>query len=241
MICVTLSCGKTSAMTWDSSIPTARATCRAASGLSPVSSHGSSPKRLSSAMACAEDSFGVSATVSTARGTSATLSSTGVAPVARAWVNAWARTSGSSLTSAGRPTRTRLPSTVPTTPRPAWFSKSVTGGSSCVPAPRTIALATAAARRKASCWEMVSSAVTTPAKVITPVVTVPVLSMTMVSTFFVDSRISGPLMSRPSWAPRPVPTSSAVGVASPSAHGQAMINTATAAVKAGARPSSLKK
>ncbi|GAA3303812.1 hypothetical protein GCM10020295_53350 [Streptomyces cinereospinus] len=36
----------------------------------------------------------------------------------------------------------------------------------------------------------------------------------------------------PSWAPRPVPTISAVGVARPSAHGQAMIRTATAAVKA---------
>ena len=36
----------------------------------------------------------------------------------------------------------------------------------------------------------------------------------------------------PSWAPRPVPTMSAVGVARPSAHGQAMISTATAAEKA---------
>src|SRR5215216_5119716 len=39
-------------------------------------------------------------------------------------------------------------------------------------------------------------------------------------------------MSRPSWAPRPVPTSSAVGVARPRAHGQAMMRTATAAVNA---------
>ena len=44
----------------------------------------------------------------------------------------------------------------------------------------------------------------------------------------------GPLMSTPSCAPRPVPTSSAVGVARPSAQGQAMISTATAA--ANARP-----
>ena len=48
----------------------------------------------------------------------------------------------------------------------------------------------------------------------------------------VDSSTSGPLISRPSCAPRPVPTISAVGVASPSAHGQAMISTATAAVNA---------
>ena len=63
-------------------------------------------------------------------------------------------------------------------------------------------------------------------------VTVPVLSRTTVSTRRVDSRTSGPLMRMPSWAPRPVPTMSAVGVARPSAHGQAMIRTATAAVNA---------
>ena len=47
----------------------------------------------------------------------------------------------------------------------------------------------------------------------------------------------------PSCAPRPVPTSSAVGVASPSAHGQAMISTATAVVIANAAlaPSSSQK
>ncbi len=52
------------------------------------------------------------------------------------------------------------------------------------------------------------------------------------STRRVDSSTSGPLISSPSWAPRPVPTSSATGVARPSAHGQAMISTATAAVNA---------
>ena len=39
-------------------------------------------------------------------------------------------------------------------------------------------------------------------------------------------------MMMPSWAPRPVPTMIAVGVARPRAHGQAMISTATAAVNA---------
>ena len=65
----------------------------------------------------------------------------------------------------------------------------------------------------------------TSTSVIAPVVTVPVLSSTIVSTRRVDSSTSGPLISSPSWAPRPVPTSSAVGVARPSAHGQAMIST----------------
>ncbi len=52
----------------------------------------------------------------------------------------------------------------------------------------------------------------------------------------VDSKISGPLITMPSWAPRPVPTSSAVGVASPSAHGQATMSTATAALNATSPP-----
>ncbi len=69
-----------------------------------------------------------------------------------------------------------------------------------------------------------------------PVVTVPVLSSTIVSTRRVDSSTSGPLIRMPSCAPRPVPTSNAVGVARPSAHGQAMIRTATAAVNASPAP-----
>ena len=72
----------------------------------------------------------------------------------------------------------------------------------------------------------------TSTSAIWPVVTVPVLSSTIVSTARVDSSTSGPLIRMPIWAPRPVPTSSAVGVARPSAHGQAMISTATAAVNA---------
>ena len=74
----------------------------------------------------------------------------------------------------------------------------------------------------------------TSTRLIFPVVTVPVLSSTTVSTSRVDSSTSGPLISRPSCAPRPVPTIRAVGVARPSAHGQAMIRTATAAVNADA-------
>ena len=79
-------------------------------------------------------------------------------------------------------------------------------------------------------------AATTSTSVIRPVVTVPVLSSTTVSTRRVDSSTSGPWIRMPSWAPRPVPTISAVGVARPSAHGQAMISTATAAVNAVAGP-----
>ena len=67
-------------------------------------------------------------------------------------------------------------------------------------------------------------------------VTVPVLSSTTVSTARVDSSTSGPLIRMPSCAPRPVPTSIAVGVARPIAHGQATISTATAAVNAAPAP-----
>ncbi len=67
-----------------------------------------------------------------------------------------------------------------------------------------------------------------------PVVTVPVLSTITVSTRRVSSSTSGPVIRMPSCAPRPVPTISAVGVASPSAQGHAMISTATAAVNAAA-------
>ena len=73
---------------------------------------------------------------------------------------------------------------------------------------------------------------TTSVTAIRPVVTVPVLSSTTVSTRRVVSSTSGPRMSMPSCAPRPLPTSRAVGVASPSAHGQAMMSTATAAENA---------
>ena len=79
-------------------------------------------------------------------------------------------------------------------------------------------------------------ATTTDTTAIWPVVTVPVLSSTIVSTARVDSSTSGPRIRMPSWAPRPVPTSRAVGVARPRAHGQAMMRTATAAVNAAGAP-----
>ena len=95
------------------------------------------------------------------------------------------------------------------------------------------AASTAPTRRSASA-RSTPGAGTTSISAMRPVVTVPVLSSTTVSTARVDSRISGPLIRMPSCAPRPVPTRSAVGVARPSAQGQAMMRTATAAVKAAA-------
>ena len=65
-----------------------------------------------------------------------------------------------------------------------------------------------------------------------PSVNVPVLSTTSVSTRARSSSASAFLISTPACAPRPVPTMIAIGVASPSAHGQAMISTATALTSA---------
>ena len=121
------------------------------------------------------------------------------------------------------------------------FRNSVTGGSD--PTSRSAAVATACA---IGCSEAASTAPAslrtsareapfsseTSASSMRPAVTVPVLSRTTVVIRRVRSRISGPLMRIPSCAPRPVPTMRAVGVASPSAQGHAMMRTATAAEKA---------
>ena len=61
-----------------------------------------------------------------------------------------------------------------------------------------------------------------------PAVIVPVLSKTIVRIFSETSSALPLLMRIPFSAPRPIPTMTAVGVASPMAQGQAMIKTATA-------------
>ena len=63
-----------------------------------------------------------------------------------------------------------------------------------------------------------------------PSVSVPVLSMTSVSTFSMRSSASAFFTRTPACAPRPTPTMIDIGVARPSAQGQAMISTETAAI-----------
>ena len=60
-----------------------------------------------------------------------------------------------------------------------------------------------------------------------PSVMVPVLSNTMESIFRATSRQAASFIRMPCSAPLPMPTISAVGVANPSAHGQAIIRTVT--------------
>ena len=68
-----------------------------------------------------------------------------------------------------------------------------------------------------------------------PSVSVPVLSITRLSTFESTCNASAFLISTPAVAPLPVATITDMGVASPSAHGQAMIKTATALTRAWGR------
>ena len=136
------------------------------------------------------------------------------------------------------------PSTFASAPRPGSVRASTAAGSgpaarACSAMARDTGWSLAAAAAPASCSSRaaeMSPVATTSATRMWPVVTVPVLSSTIVVTRRVCSSTSGPLISTPSWAPRPVPTSSAVGVARPSAHGQATTSTATAAPKASAAP-----
>ena len=240
----TLPDGRTPAITFP--IPTEAATALAVCSLSPVRSTGSTPSLTRPSIASALESLTVSETESTATGLPSTLSATAVLPCSCEASNSSASRSGRAHPErSGFPTRTSRPSTVPLTPAPSRFRNSDTSGSF-----PTSSRAPSAIARAIGCSDAASappaslrarsrpnpSATSTEASLIWPVVSVPVLSISAVSTCRVDSRTSGPLISRPSWAPRPVPTRSASGVARPSAQGQAMISTETAALTANGPP-----
>ncbi len=140
----------------------------------------------------------------------------------------------------GRPTRTLCPSTTASIPSPAWLRNSLTAASSpaafAIACARGCSEADSALPASRSNSSRVASNGTASTSRIRPSVTVPVLSSTIVVIRRVCSSTSGPLIRIPIWAPRPVPTISAVGVASPIAQGQAMIRTATAAANAADAP-----
>ncbi len=229
-------------------MPTSSATARAVLSLSPLTRIGSMPIRRNSAMAALLVGRTESETATAPRHSPPQTTATTVAPR-----DSHCETKSSSqgapssvrpeleVIQPGRPTWTRCPSTRPLTPSPRSLRKSSTGGTSS----SVLAFADTAMARATGCSlafstapaiTMSSSSVTpcaaTSAIFIRPLVIVPVLSRTIVSIRRVRSRISGPRMRMPICAPRPVPTSSAVGVANPRAQGQAMISTATAAAKA---------
>ena len=135
-----------------------------------------------------------------------------------------------------RPPRAR-PSTVAVTPWPDRGLEVLDGADRSMPrsrACRTIAspsgcserdsaAAASASRRSASAVQRARR----PSPPARPASACPVLSSTTVSSLRAVSSASAPRTRMPISAPRPVPTMIAVGVASPSAQGQAMISTAT--------------
>jgi len=137
-----------------------------------------------------------------------------------------------------RPAATIRPSTMPCTPCPAsaWNdSTAASGPLAALVMARPMGCSEPCSSAPATCTSSVSSvpaAGWVAVTVMVPAVMVPVLSSTTVSMRRVCSSTCGPRMRMPSCAPRPVPTSSAVGVASPSAQGHAMISVVTAAVNA---------
>ena len=188
-----------------------------------------------SAIPISPASFSSTATPTAVRPSSSSRAASASAPAA-------------SIPSAARwralPTVTRCPSTVALTPWPTAASNSL---GSAISAPVASARSTTA--RASGCSERDSaeaasasrrsSGIPNASRSVTrgsPRVRVPVLSRTTVSSPSAVSSASPPRTSTPSSAPRPVPTMIAVGVASPSAHGQAMIRTAIAASIASVKP-----
>ena len=226
-------------------MPTSAATARAVVSLSPVSRTGRRPSAFSDATASADVSLTVSATTNTAVARPSQPAAMAVCPRASAARRAASSSGGRCIAHSAQQRRPPDDQRVPVDdaldargPR-GWRTPRRRPAGRPRPRPwrwpaRSGARRRSRARRPGAAPRSRStpSATATSTRLILPVVTVPVLSRTTVSTARVDSRTSGPLMSRPSWAPRPVPTISAVGVASPSAHGQAMMSTATAAVNA---------
>ena len=192
-ITATLSSGSAPAIT--SSAPIWAATAPATAWLSPVSSTVRSPSPRSEATAAAAEALTVSATATAPRARPPQPASTTVRPARSHAAHCPARSPGimipRSPNSLSRPAITSCPSTIPHAPRPGSDTKPPARGRS--PSSARAAAQTAAAtgcpeasstapRRRSSTARLVPGAGWTPVTVISPVVTVPVLSSTIVST-----------------------------------------------------------
>jgi hypothetical protein len=194
-----LAAGRIPAIT--SSTPTAAATARAVSSLSPVSRTGRRPRRRSPATAPGADGLTVSATASAPLTSPSQQTRTVVWPARSHCVHWLARSGGigtpRSRSSLCRPTTISRPSTSPRAPRPGRARKPSAWGSgpSSAKAAALIAAAmacsdacsTAPAYLSRSARLMPGTA-RSPVSVIWPLVTVPVLSSTTVSIDPDDSR-----------------------------------------------------
>ena len=234
--------GSTSATT--SSRRSLRATASAVVRLSPVSMTTRIPSACSARMASGVLSLIGSATPSSPTGMPLAATNTMVWPSPR---RASARSaSGPSATprsfmSARFPSATARPSTVPRTPFPVTPSnpETLARATPRTSLPCTIAAASgcslprsSVAARRSSVPSSNPAAGSTVTSLGLPSVSVPVLSTTSVSTLRITSIASAFRKSTPMVAPFPVATMIDIGVASPSAHGQAMMSTATALMMA---------
>ena len=230
--------GSTSAST--SVIPTLRATASAVVLRSPVTITTRTPSACNARSASDADSFTGSATERTPARPPSTARNTTVHPSPQRG----SASPSTSLTSTPRsprndafPTATARPSTFAVTPWPgiARNDEAAAGSMPRSRAPSTTARAngcslprsTDAASRRTSASPYPPSARTSTRRGF-PSVSVPVLSRSSVSTRAVASSASALRTSTPACAPRPVATMMLMGVASPSAHGHAMMSTATA-------------
>ena len=235
--------GETCAST--TSIPTWRATASAVSRRSPVSRTVCSPRSRRARMASALVARTGSVIASMPASAPSSATNTGVAASA-ACSDATASSSvvatPFACMKAALPMAMRRPATVPPMPRPTTMSRPDTWGrvlptgtaeSTASARGCSLACSTAAVRTmsvsRSTGEPRVSSTVVVRGR---PSVTVPVLSSSTRSIFSPRSMASPPRTRMPSSAPRPVPTMTAVGTASPMAQGQAMMRTVTAATSA---------
>jgi hypothetical protein len=192
-ITATLSPGSAPAIT--SSAPIWAATVSATAWLSPVSSTVRRPRPRSAATAAAAEGLTVSATATAPRAWPPHPASTTVRPARSHAAHGPARTSGMviprSANSLSRPAITSWPSMIPRAPRPGRARKPSARGRSpsSARAEALIAAATGCSeasstppRRRMSSWRLVPGPGCTAATAISPVVRVPVLSSTIVST-----------------------------------------------------------
>ena len=222
-----------------SSISSSCATAAAVVTLSPVSITMRRPSARSARIAAGALFLIGSATAIRPASSSPTATRITVSPRRRLASAASPRESSaipSSVRNSGVPAATARPSITPLTPFPGCASKSARSARSTprsAASPR-IAAATgcslpfsrlALSRRSSASRQSSPHRRATTAGL--PSVRVPVLSITRVSTACSRSIASALLNRTPTLAARPIATMIDIGVASPRAHGQAMIRTAT--------------
>ena len=223
-----------------SSSPRRAATARAVTSLSPVTMTTPNPARFRPAMASAVVRLIGSDTAIRPASAFSRMTYMTVAPCSRsAWTCAATSVSVtfSEAASFSFPSATCSPSTMPRTPWPVSDSNST---AFLIVTCRSTAASTMADARGCSLPRSRLAANDRSASLSTPVigstavtfglpsVRVPVLSTSSVSMRRRVSTASALRNSTPVWAPLPIATVMDMGVASPSAQGQAMISTATA-------------